>query len=167
MASAIDTFRLRLRPALVGDIDALNRLAGGKDLERSRKAVLEQRQWWGRYGYGLWVLSHKHDDTLLGWCGLKPGADPSTPELFYGLDAEARGHGYATEMARAVVEFALRLSNVSSVWAATSVSHAASQAVLQRIGMVFAERRVLDGVESCVYRVDRSHPAFVGGDLAR
>ena len=152
MSGRIDTQRLLLRLADEGDVPAIARAAETTLTARISASIENQTRWWQEYGYGLWVLLPRGSERVIGWCGLKPGADPAHPEIMFGLEAASRGQGFATEAARSVVAYALALPGVSSVWGATVPGNAASAAVMKRIGMSLESEGPLDGVSSLVFR---------------
>ena len=94
------------------------------------------------HGYGIWLIelgsgtgSGPSPGTgLVGTAGLRP-LEESGLEIFYSLAPAAWGHGYATEAARAVVEFALDSLGLPEVLAEVDEGNAASVAVVKRLGM--------------------------------
>ena len=71
---------------------------------------------------------------LVGTAGLRP-LEESGLEIFYSLAPGAWGHGYATEAARAVVEYGLGPLGLPEVLAEVDEGNAASVAVVKRLGM--------------------------------
>jgi RimJ/RimL family protein N-acetyltransferase len=71
---------------------------------------------------------------LVGTAGLRPLGD-SGLEIFYSLAPGAWGHGYATEAARAVVEYGLGQLGLPEILAEVDEGNAASVAVVKRLGM--------------------------------
>jgi [ribosomal protein S5]-alanine N-acetyltransferase len=71
---------------------------------------------------------------LAGTAGLRP-LEESGLEIFYSLAPGAWGHGYATEAARAVVEYGLGPLGLPEVLAEVDEGNAASVAVVKRLGM--------------------------------
>ena len=65
------------------------------------------------------------------------GLQRHTPEvgLFYQMASDARGRGYATEAARALIGFAFSVLNVARVVATTTDDNEASMAVMRKLGM--------------------------------
>jgi len=57
-------------------------------------------------GYGLWLLRRAGGAPLAGTAGLRPLEDLGL-EIIWSLAPEAQGRGYATEAARAVLDYAL------------------------------------------------------------
>lgn len=104
--------------------------------------------------YGDRAVILKDGGRLIGACGLVPllapfGLLPSlggetdpdtarfTPEvgLFYAFAPEQHGRGYATEAARALVDFAFRELRLRRVVAMTTHDNPRSAAVMRRAGM--------------------------------
>ena len=99
-------------------------------------------------GFGIWLIeldtASRLDSTaarldstaarLVGTAGLRP-LGGSGLEIFYSLAPGAWGHGYATEAARAVVEYGLGPLGLPEVLAEVDEGNAASVAVVKRLGM--------------------------------
>ena len=97
-------------------------------------------------GYGLWLAfeaggmvatgtpGYAGTPALIGTAGLRPLEDLGL-EILYSLAAEARGKGYATEVARAVVEYAFGTLGLPQVLAEVDAGNLASAAVIARLGM--------------------------------
>jgi ribosomal-protein-alanine N-acetyltransferase len=82
-------------------------------------------------GYGLWIIHHAE---RIGTVGLRPLEDIGI-EVFYSLTPGALGHGYATEAARAVVDYALGPLGLTEVFAEVDEGNVGSAAVIARVGM--------------------------------
>jgi RimJ/RimL family protein N-acetyltransferase len=112
--------------------------------------------------YGDRAIVLRDGGQLVGACGLVPcyapfalipalagvgegEADPrdarSRPEvgIYYAVAPEHQRRGYATEAARALINFALREMRAARVVATTTRDNAASIAVMRRAGMRIAE----------------------------
>jgi [ribosomal protein S5]-alanine N-acetyltransferase len=99
-------------------------------------------------GFGVWLIELGSaaglDSTaaglvgtvagLVGTAGMRP-LGGSGLEIFYSLAPGAWGHGYATEAARAVVEYGLGPLGLPEVLAEVDEGNAASVAVVKRLGM--------------------------------
>lgn len=90
-------------------------------------------------GWGLWALEVPGVSDFCGFVGLArvPFDAPFTPavEIGWRLDRPYWGHGYASEAARACLEFAFGVLDLDEVVSFTSASNERSQAVMRRIGM--------------------------------
>jgi RimJ/RimL family protein N-acetyltransferase len=70
------------------------------------------------------------------------GGDPATRErrrpevgMYWALNPAARRKGYATEAARALIEWAFTNLELARIVATTELDNTASQAVMRRLGM--------------------------------
>jgi RimJ/RimL family protein N-acetyltransferase len=89
-------------------------------------------------GFGIWLIELGAEVAtaagLVGTAGLRP-LEESGLEIFYSLAPGAWGHGYATEAARAVMEYGLGALGLPEVLAEVDEGNAASVAVVKRLGM--------------------------------
>lgn len=85
-------------------------------------------------GYGLWLIQETGAAEMAGTAGLRPLEDLGL-EIIYSLTPSVWGKGYATEAARAVVEYALGPLGLPRVLAEVDEGNAASVAVVERLGM--------------------------------
>jgi RimJ/RimL family protein N-acetyltransferase len=89
----------------------------------------------GPGAHGHRRIVERASDLVVGSIGLFwPPAD-GVVEFGYGVVASRRGRGYATEAARAVVEFALSLPEVRAVCADVELTNPASVRVLEKAGL--------------------------------
>ena len=90
-------------------------------------------------GWGFWAVSLKETDTFIGMVGLNEAhADMSfapAVEIAWRLHKDYWGQGYATEAARASLNFAFDTLGFDEVVAFTAVINEHSQLIMQRIGM--------------------------------
>jgi RimJ/RimL family protein N-acetyltransferase len=84
-------------------------------------------------GWGLWAV--EADGEFIGFVGLNEPRFRPGVEIGWRLAREAWGHGYATEAARAVLEFAFGTIGLDEVISFTSTTNVRSQHVMERIGM--------------------------------
>ena len=117
---------------------------------RRRLAVFEwQRR---RAGFAPWAVLTQSNGQLVGWGGLYE--DPFDPgwgvELGYSLHPAVWGQGYATELARACLDWADERLEVPEVWAFVHPDNAASRRVLDRAG--FTKVRFLAGKNRILLR---------------
>ena len=90
-------------------------------------------------GWGFWAVSLKETDAFIGMVGLNnANADmPFSPavEIAWRLDNDYWGLGYATEAARASLNFAFVELGIEEVVSFTAVINKRSQLVMERLGM--------------------------------
>ena len=91
-------------------------------------------------GYGIWIIEPGSGTEpvgparLVGTAGLRP-LEEAGLEIFYSLTPGAWGRGYATEAARAVVDYGLGPLGLPEVLAEVDEGNGASVAVVKRLGM--------------------------------
>jgi RimJ/RimL family protein N-acetyltransferase len=73
------------------------------------------------------------DATVIGVCGIAMGEGPA-PELGYWLGLSYWGQGFATEAARAVIDYAFADLKLESIQAGARVTNPASRRVLEKCG---------------------------------
>ncbi len=141
------TERLLLRDFREDDIPALVRLAGAREVaattlriphpytKEHAKQFLEMRQE-QKFGYSF-AITLLATGELCGAVGLHP--DPVHPraELGYWIGLPHWGHGYATEAARAVVDFGFRELQLQRIFAHHFQGNTVSGRVLQKVGMKY------------------------------
>ena len=87
--------------------------------------------------FGVWVIIERESATVVGDIGFMgpPGAD-RTVEIGYSVTPDRRGRGYATEAARALVDWALGQPQAGVVVAGCDRESAPSIRILERIGFI-------------------------------
>jgi RimJ/RimL family protein N-acetyltransferase len=91
--------------------------------------------------YGMYQLIRQCDSLVLGDIGFHAPPDSAgSVTVGYGLAAQARGQGYATEALKAIIDWALSQPNVRWVEADTAHGNVPSQRVMERAGMRFIGR---------------------------
>lgn len=164
--------RLRLRPFVDADeawrlwTDAEMRryLWDGEILSRERadEVLAASAHDFAERRFGLWRVSERGSDAMIGFCGLRSGEAGPVPELLYGLLPAHWGRGFATEAARAVLSYGFGTLGLERIDAATDVPNTASARVLERLGMRLERRATVGGHDTLFYslaRTEFSHAA--------
>jgi [ribosomal protein S5]-alanine N-acetyltransferase len=87
-------------------------------------------------GYGIWLLIERETRTVVGSAGFQ--GHPNTAgevEIGYGVHADFRNRGYATEAARALVEWAFEQPGVKRVTAHCDHDNIPSHRVVEKAGL--------------------------------
>jgi ribosomal-protein-alanine N-acetyltransferase len=171
---AIDTGRLRLTPhtseqllALIERPDAYERLAGfpaaaglheffvsGEVSDAfidSLRSIDGQDPW--RLGF---AVVDPEVRAVVGSAGFKGPADADgVVEIAYGIAPSFQGRGYATEVARALIDFVREQSSARTIRAHTLPEPNASTRVLGRCGFEF-RGEVMDPEDGRVWRWERN-----------
>ena len=88
-----------------------------------------------RPGHGLLHASLRDSGAFVGGCGLFEVPEGDGIEIAYRLPVDCWGHGYATEMAPAVLAHGFGELSLSRIVGLTWPENIASQRVLEKIGM--------------------------------
>ncbi|NEQ50430.1 MAG: GNAT family N-acetyltransferase [Leptolyngbya sp. SIO3F4] len=127
------------------------------DRETAAEVIAKNREHFTTDGYGLWKIYRPDSNEVIGYAGLWYFFDEPQPQLIYALREAYAGQGYATEAARAVVQYAFSELGFDYLLAATDEPHTASQQVAERLGMTFSEKRVEDEKVTVFFRLNRDH----------
>ncbi|MFI6982818.1 GNAT family N-acetyltransferase [Embleya sp. NPDC050154] len=146
---SLHTARLRLRPFTDADADLLFALHSSTLVMRFwDSAPWIERARADRFiamcrkiadeGAGARVaIDRASDGAFVGWCGLTNwNPDFRSASLGYCLDDAVWGHGYATEAAHALLQWAFDTLDLNRVQAETDTRNVASARVLEKIGFV-------------------------------
>ncbi len=166
----LETARLRLRRVRDDDLDALYdidrrpevmRYVGpGKARTREQvaasiarvKALYEDAP-----GYGVWPGVEKAGGALVGMFLLLPYPETGEVEVGYRLHPDHWGKGYATEGARALIDYAFKRLGLARVIAIAYPQNAVSIRVMQKAGMRdegFIENRAL-GLKVAYHAIEK------------
>ena len=112
-----------------------------KDVEETQAFVERCIQGWEDESSFAWVVGRKDDNALIGMIEMR--IDSIQADVGYVLARDAWGQGYATEMAKAVISWALQQPDIRRVWATCDCENIASARVLEKAGLQF--EKVLKG----------------------
>lgn len=160
------TERLRLRAlrkndlddyaALKADPEVTRHLGGGGpwDRDRSWRHLAFLIGHWQLAGSGMWALEQKETGTFLGLAGFaEPEGWPGC-ELAWTLARRWWGHGYATEGARAALDYAFTVIKKDRVISLIHPENRASIRVAERLGQSLQGRIDHFGREMLCYGID-------------
>ncbi len=145
----IETDRLILRPWREDDIFPFSEINGDKEVMAYLPKCLsleETVQFYNRivaehevYGYGLYAVETKSDGGFIGYVGFhhfdfdaefSPGV-----EIGWRLAREHWNKGYATEAAKACLDYARKYKLFNEIYSFTTINNHRSERVMQKIGM--------------------------------
>lgn len=166
----LTTERLTLRPftsadlplyaALNADPDTMRYLGGPRSAAVTEQQALSNNETLATRGYGRVAIERRSDGVFLGMCGL--GREvwyPDDLEIGWRLLPEARGHGYATEAARAWLAHGFDVLRLPRIISIADVPNANSIAVMKRLGLTLDHVATLkDGdevFEAVIYAITR------------
>lgn len=164
-AWTVRTERLLLRPISPDDADAMAaiyadpevaRFVHGLNLDDTRAQLTRWSEEWQLRGYGTFAIVDPVSGEFLGRAGVKYWPEFDFTEAGWVLRRDVWGRGYATEVARASLEFAFANSDLDMVTAMIAHGNDASIAVAKRIGMEPWREDVVFGLNVTIYAARRS-----------
>jgi RimJ/RimL family protein N-acetyltransferase len=166
---SVRTARLVLRPWRDADVAAFARLSADPavmaflrplpDRATCEAWVARVREHWRRHGFGQWVVECPGEAGFVGVVGLAkvPYEAHFTPavEIAWRLASGYWGRGYATEAARAALDYGFGKLGLDEIVAVTVPANWRSRGVMERLGMTRAPEEDFD------------HPNVPDGPLKR
>jgi RimJ/RimL family protein N-acetyltransferase len=164
----IETERLFLRVYSPEDLDARHAIRNDPDIfqyfppyytpptrEKVAKAIALSIRRWQERGFGEFAVIERASGELIGYCGLMNLDNTEEIEIYYGFPKKFWGKGYATEAARAVLNFAFNEANLAQVVGVTNPKNTASQKVLQKIGLKYQGQIQCYQMDCSYFRISR------------
>ena len=135
----LKTKRLMILPMTDEELENLIRVTDSPELKQAYQEMLDgcrqnpnQRIW-----YTAWKICLKENKKevgkQIGDIGFKGPAEHYSVEIGYGIDTEYEGNGYATEAAKAMIDWAMYQENVYFVEAEVASDNMASRRVLEKL----------------------------------
>jgi ribosomal-protein-alanine N-acetyltransferase len=90
-----------------------------------------------RYGMGRLLVELKSTGEGIGWCGIKWDADKDCYDLGYRFFKKYWGQGYASESAKAVLDWGHQTRKLETIVGKADVLNTGSVHVLEKLGMKF------------------------------
>lgn len=164
----IDSFRTRRMSAvrlradhfeelcgLYADERVMATLGGVRTPDATRIFLEAVIQHWEDHAFGFWIFHDTVSGELVGRGELRRLEIEGTREVevAYAVVADRWGQEFATEMAEAAVDVALRILKLTSVVAFTLPSNKASRRVMEKIGFSYEREFVYADLPHVLYRL--------------
>jgi len=108
-------------------------------IEQSREKIKGVLQQYKDYGVGRLAMIKKDNGEFVGWSGLKFERELRKEfdyyDLGYRLNEKFWGKGFATEAAKASLEYGFKDLKLKEICAAADVNHTVSNKILKNIGL--------------------------------
>lgn len=127
-----------------------------KDVEEAREFLLNYTHY-KEYGFGRWAMINKEDQAFIGWCGLKYIPEVDEIDIGYRLFKKYWNQAYATEAAKACLEYGFNVLNINTIVGRARAENIASIKVLEKIGLVFKDKYDIDGFPGLIYSLDKKN----------
>jgi [ribosomal protein S5]-alanine N-acetyltransferase len=166
----IETQRLIIKPFTLADAEAFFELSLDKGfnlfpITRYEQKTIESAREWikqniesvskNKLGFqGIW---EKSSNTLIGIAGFRLFnlEKENRYEITYRLRENAWGKGYATEAARAMLEFGFKNSPASEIAVSITPDNEASIKVAKKLGFKWTNNELLMGIPAEILRISR------------
>lgn len=172
MEPLLETERLILREIIPEDENAffdmdsdpeVHRFLGNdpvKSKEQIKDVIVFIRKQYLENGIGRWAVIEKETNTFIGWCGLKYFTETINKhihiyDLGYRFAQKHWGKGYATEAAKACIDYGFNKMDLKEIYAMTDSRNLNSNNVLKKLGFNFIEKFDYDGDESDWFKLSR------------
>jgi [ribosomal protein S5]-alanine N-acetyltransferase len=126
-------------------------------IDEAEKIVQYVMNQYKENGYGRWLVSEKETNNPIGWCGLKFHTDTEETDIGYRLLESAWGKGYATESAKACLDYGFKHFNLNRIIGEAMQENTASINVFKKLGMTYLKDSLIDNVESVVYELKKEN----------
>lgn len=101
-------------------------------VEATRKFIQNYSDY-EKNGFGRWLVIEKNSKVVLGWCGLK--YYDNEVDIGYRFFEHFWGKGFATETARACLDYGFNVLNLQRIVGNCMLENTASIRVLEKLGM--------------------------------
>lgn len=141
---------------MMADPDVTQYLFPGTPMSRLEawRSIAGMAGHWVLRGHGQWALEERESGEFVGRCGIIEPEGWPDKEVGWVLHKKAWGKGYATEAARASLEYAFNVMRLDRVISLIQPGNQASVAVAERIGETFKENINLYGKNADVYQIN-------------
>lgn len=147
--------------AMCSDPEVMRYIGSGATRTRAQaQASIEAYERdWEKKGYGLCAVELLEDGGFLGFTGLSeptflPEVMPAV-EIGWRFARQSWGKGYASEAARAALEYGLKDLGLSEIVSIYQAENHASERIIQKLGMLF-DREAIDPTCGRVIQVYRT-----------
>ena len=108
---------------------------------------------WSLLGYGIWAIERLGTRELVGRAGLLNLPGWPDVEVCWALSPKFWGNGYATEAAKAAINWAFREAGIHRLISLIHPENQRSEAVALRLGERFREQITFEAKPTNVYEV--------------
>ena len=161
-----ETNRLTLREFKFEDAENLYNLNSDQEVikytgDKAFQSILEAKIFiqnydaYSKYGYGRWAVELKTTKQFIGWCGLKYIPSLNETDIGFRLIKDFWEKGYATEAAKASLEFAFNVLKMEAIVGIAMKENIASIKVLEKIGMVFWKEFIFDEHPGLYFKIEK------------
>jgi RimJ/RimL family protein N-acetyltransferase len=125
-----------------------------KTFDETQQFINGNRALFKEVGFCFYATELKGTQELIGFVGIAPVSEMpcgNAIEIGWRLGAQFWGQGYATEAARAVIDYAFNILNIKELVSFTATTNKKSESLMQRLGFIRSQKddfdhpRIADG----------------------
>lgn len=164
--SEIETERLLLRRFSLADVEEIHAIyckyevmkyAGGIRTRGQVENYIEKMlKSWEKNRLGMWAITWKNEEKILGDGGLCFLDKSSEIEVGYILDKPYWNLGLATEVAKASLRYGFEVLNLERIVAVASPKNLASRRVMEKVGMKYEKDAFYYQSDVVYYSISKS-----------
>ncbi|MBT8395229.1 MAG: GNAT family N-acetyltransferase, partial [Bacteroidia bacterium] len=106
---------------------------------------------------GRWAVCLKKTDKFIGWCGLKFHPEKKIVEIGFRFYKEYWNKGYATESAKASLEYGFKKLYLPEIYAHAHINNSTSHKVINKCGLKFIKEFDYEGIPANLYKIDNPY----------
>jgi RimJ/RimL family protein N-acetyltransferase len=133
-------------------------LGGVIDVDTTRARLQSYGYHWEEHRFGPWAVEERASGRLVGRTGLMRWEDwtasPHDAEIGWTFAPDVWGRGYATEAARAVLEWATGDASLRTIISITRPDNLRSRRVMEKLGLTYRGQTVWRGFAQVWYGID-------------
>jgi RimJ/RimL family protein N-acetyltransferase len=165
----IETDRLKLVDYSIDLVDEISNIYNDPEVvkytlqnrKRSReeiyKIIESEQRLYEKFNYsrGKWLVFERSSNVLLGYVGLLHAKDLDRYEIAYAIISKQIGNGYATEAAKAIIEYAFEKLNLAEIIGLVEDENLKSSAILRKLGFSYASTIKRYGYDFNLFQLNR------------
>jgi len=169
----IETDRLFMRDMMDEDVHGIYQMDSDAEVHKflgnrpistlaeAQKYIDSVKEQYTANGIGRWAVVEKESGDFIGWSGFRLITDEVAGrtnyyDLGYRFLKKYWGKGYATETAIASLNHGFSKLNYNEICGIADIGHTASNAILQKIGLVKQKVFLYDGTPHNFYSLEKS-----------
>lgn len=162
----IETERCIIRETIVEDVDAFIEIYKDPSITAFMEDLYPRNEemdyiqkyienMYHFYEFGIWTVIYKETGEVIGRCGLDLRDGEDAPELGFVISKEMQKKGLATEVCKAVLQYAFCELRVDTVHSFTDPMNLPSIHLLERLGFDKTGTKDIDGNTDLRYTINK------------
>lgn len=106
-------------------------------------------------GFGRWAVCLRSTNEFLGWCGLKYEVEKDEIDIGFRFYKKHWGNGYATESAKACIEYGFNNLKISEIVGRAYKANIASIQILKKCNLTLKKEFLYDNKPAYLYTIKK------------